>query len=114
MKRYLYLILILLFLMPFSAMAQGAVATTPVLNAGNTAWITMATILVMLMTVPGLALFYGGLVRQKNVLSIIMQCLICVCVVSVLWVAFGYSWVFGKGFQGLAIVTGKQIGRAHV
>jgi len=103
MKRYLYLVLILLFLMPFSAMAQGAVAATPVLNAGNTAWITMATILVMLMTIPGLALFYGGLVRQKNVLSIIMQCLICVCVVSVLWVAFGYSWVFGKGFEGMAI-----------
>src|SRR5574344_2252482 len=103
MKRYIYLVLVLLFLMPMSAMAQGALATTQTLNAGNTAWITVATILVMLMTIPGLALFYGGLVRQKNVLSIIMQCLVCVCVVSVLWVAFGYSWVFGKGFAGTPI-----------
>jgi Amt family ammonium transporter len=103
MKRFLYTVLILLLMVPATAMAQGAVATAPALNAGNTAWITMATILVMLMTIPGLALFYGGLVRQKNVLSIIMQCLICVCAVSVLWVAFGYSWVFGKGFEGTAV-----------
>jgi Amt family ammonium transporter len=103
MKRFLYAVLILLLIVPSTAMAQGAVATAPALNAGNTAWITMATILVMLMTIPGLALFYGGLVRQKNVLSIIMQCLICVCAVSVLWVAFGYSWVFGKGFEGTAV-----------
>lgn len=76
--------------------SQNAVAT---INSGNTAWIIMATILVMLMTIPGLALFYGGLVRQKNVLSIIMQCLVCVAVISILWVSFGYSWVFGTGFK---------------
>lgn len=70
----------------------------PVLDSGNTAWITVATLLVMLMTVPGLALFYGGLVRQKNVLSIIMQCLILTAVISILWFAFGYSWVFGTSF----------------
>lgn len=103
MKRYLYLVLILLFTLPFDAVAQGATTTTQTLNTGNTAWMTVATILVMLMTIPGLALFYGGLVRQKNVLSILMQCLICVCAVSVLWVAFGYSWVFGKGFAGTPI-----------
>ena len=78
MKRYLYLVLILLFTLPFDAVAQGATTTTQTLNTGNTAWMTVATILVMLMTIPGLALFYGGLVRQKNVLSILMQCLICV------------------------------------
>lgn len=75
------------------------------LNTGNTAWITMAAILVMLMTVPGLALFYGGLVRSKNILSIVMQCLICTAVLSILWVAFGYSWVFGTGFHGTGIGT---------
>lgn len=85
---------------PIASYAQGAAQTaTTALNTGNTAWIIMATILVMLMTIPGLALFYGGLVRQKNVLSILMQCLACVAVVSILWVAFGYSWVFGTGFK---------------
>jgi Amt family ammonium transporter len=73
------------------------------LDTGNTAWLTMSAILVMLMTVPGLALFYGGLVRSKNILSIIMQCLMCTAVMSILWIAFGYSWVFGTGFHGTGI-----------
>ncbi|WP_165043352.1 ammonium transporter [Dysgonomonas sp. ZJ709] len=68
------------------------------LDSGNTAWIIVATILVMMMTIPGLALFYGGLVRQKNVLSIIMQCLVITGVISILWISFGYSWVFGTAF----------------
>jgi Amt family ammonium transporter len=68
------------------------------INAGNTAWILVATILVLLMTIPGLALFYGGLVRAKNVLSIIMQCFVLVGVVTLIWFSFGYSWVFGTGF----------------
>ncbi len=70
------------------------------LDTGNTAWITMATILVMMMTVPALALFYGGLVRSKNILSILMQCLFITAVCSILWIAFGYSWTFGTGLQG--------------
>jgi len=74
-----------------------------VLNAGNTAWLTMSTILVMLMTIPGLALFYGGLVRSKNILSIIMQCFSLTAVISILWIAFGYSWVFGTGFHGTGL-----------
>ena len=72
-----------------------AVEEAATLDSGNTAWIIVATILVMLMTIPGLALFYGGLVRQKNILSVIMQCLLCVGLISILWLAFGYSWVFG-------------------
>jgi Amt family ammonium transporter len=87
-----------LLAVPFAAMAQGA-AAAPSLDSGNTAWILMATILVMLMTIPGLALFYGGLVRQKNILSILMQCFACVAVISVLWIAFGYSWVFDTSFS---------------
>jgi len=101
-KRILTIIAALLAT-PLAALAQGTTTAAPVLNSGNTAWLTIATILVMLMTIPGLALFYGGLVRQKNVLSIIMQCLICVAVISILWIAFGYSWVFGKGFAGTSI-----------
>lgn len=62
------------------------VATTPTLNAGNTAWIIVATVLVLMMTIPGLAFFYGGLVRQKNVLSIMMQCLILTAVITIEWV----------------------------
>ncbi|HAT61152.1 MAG TPA: ammonia channel protein [Prevotella sp.] len=70
------------------------------IDTGNTAWITMSTILVMFMTIPALALFYGGLVRSKNILSILMQCLICTAVGSLLWIAIGYSWVFGTNLQG--------------
>ncbi|MDR3058790.1 MAG: ammonia channel protein, partial [Prevotella sp.] len=76
---------------------------TTTLNSGNTAWMIVATILVMLMTVPGLALFYGGLVRQKNILSIIMQCLFITGVISIIWVAFGYSWVFGTNYMDSSI-----------
>lgn len=73
------------------------------LDSGNTAWLTMATILVLFMTIPALALFYGGLVRSKNLLSILMQSMICAAVGSILWVAIGYSWVFGTEFSGSAI-----------
>ena len=69
------------------------------LDSGNTAWILTSTLLVLFMSIPGIALFYGGLVRQKNVLSIIMQTLFIVGVVSILWVAFGYSWVFDTSFS---------------
>jgi Amt family ammonium transporter len=102
MKRFVTALGTLLFVVPLSVFAQNGSAAA-VLNPGNTAWITMATILVMLMTIPGLALFYGGLVRQKNVLSILMQCFVCVSVISFLWIVFGYSWVFGKGFAGTPI-----------
>ncbi len=64
----------------------------------------------MMMTVPGLALFYGGLVRQKNVLSIIMQCLIITGVISILWISFGYSWVFGTSFMDSESSLGAVIG----
>ncbi len=66
-------------------------------NKGDTAWMVMATALVVLMTVPGLALFYGGLVRSKNVLSVLMQVTICFCLISVLWVIYGYSLAFTNG-----------------
>jgi ammonium transporter, Amt family len=71
------------------------------MNAGDTAWVLMSTGLVMLMT-PGLAFFYGGMVRRKNVLGILMQCFMILCVLSLQWVLFGYSLSFapGKGFFG--------------
>lgn len=76
-----------------------AEAATPALDTGNTAWMITATALVLLMSIPGIALFYGGLVRQKNVLSVIMQTMLIVGVISILWVAVGYSWAFGTGFK---------------
>ncbi len=66
-------------------------------NGGDTGWMMVSTALVLLMTLPGLALFYGGLVRSKNVLSVMMQCLACAAVVSILWWAVGYSLCFAKG-----------------
>ena len=70
------------------------------LNSGNTAWLIMATVLVLMMTIPGIALFYGGLVRRKNMLSVIIQSLSIVAVISIIWVVFGYSLAFGSGFDG--------------
>jgi Amt family ammonium transporter len=69
---------------------------TSALDTGNTAWVLVSTALVLFMTLPGLALFYGGLVRTKNVLSVLMQCFSIASVVTVLWVAVGYSLAFGQ------------------
>ena len=69
------------------------------IDTGNTAWIITATALVLFMTLPGLALFYAGLVRKKNVLSVLMQCISVACLASVLWLVIGYSLAFGDGNQ---------------
>jgi ammonium transporter, Amt family len=87
-------------LLPASA-AQAAATV----NKGDTAWMLVATALVILMTIPGLALFYGGLVRSKNVLSVLMQVFICFCMIALLWFAYGYSVAFTNGtpfFGGLS------------
>ena len=81
-----------------------------ILDSGNTAWVLISTILVLLMSIPGIALFYGGLVRRKNVLSVIMQTIFLVSVVSVLWVAFGYSWAFDTSFAESGNPLGAFIG----
>ncbi len=67
------------------------------LNGANTAWILTSTALVLFMTIPGLSLFYGGLVRVKNVLSVLMQCFSITCIVSILWLLGGYSLAFSEG-----------------
>ncbi len=69
------------------------------MDTGNTAWILTSTALVLFMTLPGLALFYGGLVRSKNVLSVLMQCISIACLMSVLWLVLGYSLAFADGNQ---------------
>jgi ammonium transporter, Amt family len=81
-----------------AALASPATAQPIIVSdSGDTAWILTASALVLLMTIPGLALFYGGLVRAKNVLSIIMHCFAMTCTISLLWAVCGYSLVFGEG-----------------
>ncbi|MBA6224123.1 ammonium transporter [Colwellia sp. MB02u-18] len=87
-------IIITLFALTFSLPSFAQEAS---LNGANTAWILTATALVLLMTLPGLALFYGGLVRRKNILSILMQCFAIAGVSSILWFIVGYSLAFGEG-----------------
>lgn len=91
-KPSLSLLGALICLAPGLALAQD---TTPTLSAGDTAWMITATALVLLMTIPGLALFYGGMVRAKNALSVLMQCFAITCLVTIIWVLWGYSIAFG-------------------
>ena len=77
------------------ALAQGAAAPVP--NKGDTAWMIVATLLVVMMAAPGLGLFYGGMVRAKNMLSVLMQTLVIFCLLGVLWAVYGYSVAFTEG-----------------
>jgi Amt family ammonium transporter len=67
----------------------------PTLDSGNTAWMLVASALVLFMTIPGLSLFYGGLVRSRNVLSVLMQCFTITALATIIWVVCGYSLAFG-------------------
>ena len=84
------------------ALAQDAAK----LESGNTAWILTSTALVLFMTLPGLALFYGGLVRSKNVLSVLMHCFAVACLMSILWLVCGYSLAFGDGGAAMPWIGG--------
>ena len=90
MKSYAPHVLVssLIMLSPCFALAEST------LDKGDTAWLLVSTALVLFMTLPGLALFYGGLVRKENVLSILIQCFVIACVASVVWFAYGYSLAF--------------------
>ncbi len=79
------------------APALGLAQDTPVPDKGDTAWMMTSTVLVILMTIPGLALFYAGMVRQKNVLSLLMQVFMTFCLISLLWAIYGYSLAFTNG-----------------
>ena len=84
-----------LMLIGFTEVSMADDAAT--INSGDTAWMIVATILVLVMAIPGLALFYGGLVRAKNMLSVLMQVFVTVSLMSVLWVVYGYSMAFSEG-----------------
>ena len=115
----------------FSQVAEPGVATAPYLvdadqiSTGNTAWMMMSTALVLLMTLPGLALFYGGMVRKKNLLSTMAQSFAIACLVTVLWVVIGYSlaftedspWIGGTtrfALEGMFYAKGGQVSVSHL
>ena len=83
-----------MLLLPAMAMAADE---KPKIDTGDTAWMLTSTALVLMMTIPGLALFYGGMVRKKNVLATVMQSFAITCLVSVLWLIVGYSLAFTPG-----------------
>src|SRR5215475_1044012 len=80
-----------------TAAAHAEEVAAPTIDSGDTAWVLTASALVLMMTLPGLALFYGGLVRAKNVLNVLMQCVLSAGIVGVLWILVGYSLAFGTG-----------------
>ncbi|MGE4564005.1 MAG: ammonium transporter [Victivallaceae bacterium] len=85
-----------------------AAAPAAEINTGDTAWVLTSSALVLMMTIPGLALFYGGLVRRKNVLSVLMQCFFITGMVSIFWVVLGYSLAFGPDVGGKGLIGGLQ------
>lgn len=106
-RRYFFLLCLCLFFSDFSAAAadsisaapqmQSTATALPAINTGDNAWLLASSALVLMMTAPGLILFYGGLVRTKNVLSTMMHSLILMALVSVIWMVFGYSLAFSEG-----------------
>ena len=87
-------------MLPLLLLAMPALADDagpPKIDSGDTAWMLASTALVLLMTVPGLALFYGGMVRKKNILATLMQCFVITCIVTVVWTVAGYSLAFTPG-----------------
>src|SRR5215510_12236176 len=90
------------FLTSFGASAEEAAAAPMTFNKGDNAWMLTSSVLVLLMTIPGLALFYGGLARSKNMLSVLAHVFYTVCIVTVIWVIYGYSLAFtgGSAFLG--------------
>ncbi len=113
MLRKIPLLVLMYLLAPLCALAEEA-AAAPSIDTGDTAWVLISTALVLLMTAPGLALFYSGMVRRKNVLATIMQSFVILCVISIQWVLWGYSVSFGPDkfglFGGLEWIGLKGVG----
>jgi Amt family ammonium transporter len=110
MQRWAKVVLVILALLATAAdvsaqqvvtNAAPAALTAKDVSSGDTAWVSISAGLVLLMTIPGLAFFYGGLVRRKNVLSVLMQCFMMMCLISLQWVLFGYSLAFGPDIKGV-------------
>jgi ammonium transporter, Amt family len=109
----------LMLLVTLSATAQvpapaaggaAAVAAAPKIDSGDTAWMLTSMALVLMMTIPGLALFYGGMVRKMNVLATVMQSFTVTCLVTLLWMVIGYSFAFTPGSPFIAGLSGEVEG----
>ena len=103
---------LLMICSPILSAEETAAAVVPTVNKGDTAWMIVATVLVILMVVPGLALFYGGMVRAKNMLSVLMQVFVIFAMMAILWALYGYSIAFTEGnafFGGFSKVFLKGI-----
>lgn len=98
-----------LLLLGLALTSAGVCAAEEAINGANTSWILTSTALVLFMTIPGLALFYSGLVRHKNVLSVLMQCFTITCLVSILWMVFVYGLAFGDGGSANSMVGGGKL-----
>ena len=98
----------LLVALPAFAADAPAPPKIPAVDTGDTAWMLASTALVLMMTVPGLALFYGGMVRKKNLLAMLMQCFAITCIVTIVWTVAGYSLAFTNGTGGLAPYVGDM------
>ncbi|HEU5337916.1 MAG TPA: ammonium transporter [Sulfuricaulis sp.] len=92
-------------MLAFGEEAPAAAAPAPTLNSGDTAWMLTSTVLVLFMTIPGLALFYAGMVRSKNVLSVMMQCFAITALITVLWALYGYSLAFSTAGMAKGVVN---------
>lgn len=103
-KRILSAIVVLLAAAGTVSAEESALAPTPVFQPADIAWMLISTTLVLMMTAPGLALFYGGLVRKKNILSVMMQCISLMGVMSVIWALYGYSLCFSGDVGGLGLI----------
>jgi Amt family ammonium transporter len=97
---------VLLAALPAFAADAPAPPKIPAVDTGDTAWMLASTALVLMMTVPGLALFYGGMVRKKNILAMLMQCFAITCIVTIVWTVAGYSLAFTNGTGGMAPYVG--------
>ena len=93
----------------FITLLAPTLALADELNSGDTAWMITATVLVLMMTIPGLSLFYAGMVRSKNVLSVMMQCFAITCLVTVIWVVYGYSMAFDTTGMEAGVVNLNSI-----
>jgi len=106
MKKYIVSLLALFAFIGSTLSAQTTAIAAPKVDTGDTAWMIMSSALVLFMSIPALALFYGGLVRRKNVLNVFMQCMIIVAVISIEWIICGYSLSFGSSTGFLAPYIG--------
>ena len=101
MARWALMAVVMVLGLATWATAQEAAPAAPAVSSGDTAWILASAALVMMMTAPGLALFYGGLVSQRNMLATLLQSFFLLCLISVQWVVVGYSLSFGGDHGGL-------------